>query len=137
MLVLSFGCGPIGFGPGMSDFSAQLPHEYFIHRNSAHQIFVSPNSWSPDTPIIPTKVIELDHDDRFVIAKQQLLQRRSPGNPNDTYEEPKPNAFQFWILDLRVPKAYGPLNDDEFPLERTRLGVSENLSLHDVYDYRP
>lgn len=98
---------------------------------------IAPQSWSPDTPIIPTKVIEIDHDDRFVIAKQQLLERRSPNNPNDTYEQPKPNAFQYWILDLGQPAVYGPLSVGEFDAERKRLGVPTKLRLHDVYDYRP
>ena len=137
IVVVAAGCGPIGFGPGLQDFSAALPHGYYIHRTSAHQITVAPQSWSPDTPTIPTKVVELDHDDRFVIAKQQLLERRSPGNPDDTYELPKPNAFQYWILDLQLPKAHGPLTLDEFKAERTRLAVPAELALHDVYDFRP
>ena len=134
---VAVGCQPIAFGPGLQDFSAPLPRGYFIHRTSAHQIMIAPKSWSADTHIIPTKVIELDHDDRFVIAKQQLLERRSPNDPNDTYEQPKPNAFQYWILDLQMPKVYGPLTVDEFRSERSRLAVPTQLKLHNVYDYRP
>ena len=131
------GCQPIAFGPGLQDFSAPLGHGYFIHRTSSHQIIIAPQSWSPDTPVIPTKVIELANDDRFVIAKQQLLERRSPKNPNDTYEQPKPNGFQYWILDLQTPIVYGPLTDEKFKTERSRLSVATALQLHDVYDYRP
>ena len=131
------GCQSVAFGPGVQDFSAALPHGYFIHRTSAHQIMIAPQSWSSDTPIIPTKVVELDHNDQFVIAKQQLLERRSPNNPNDTYEQPKPNTFRYWILDLQTPRVYGPFEFDKFNKQRLRLAVPNNLKLHDVYDYRP
>jgi hypothetical protein len=131
------GCQPVAFGPGLQDFSAALPNGYFIYRTSAHQIMIAPQSWNPDTPVIPTKVVELDHDNQFIIAKQQLLERRNPNNPNDTYEQPKPHAFQYWILDSRLPKVYGPFSHDEFTTERSRLAVPAKLQLHDVYDYRP
>jgi len=98
---------------------------------------IAPQGWSADTPIIPTKVIELDHDERFVIAKQQLLERRSPNNPKDSYEQPKPNAFQYWILDLQKPDVHGPLTLDEFVTIRTQLAVPNELTLHNVYDYAP
>lgn len=134
LLVIALGCG---FGPGASDFSAKLSNGYFVCRTSAHQIMIAPeNGWTESTPIIPTKVVELDHDDHFVIAKQQILERRSPNNPQDTYEQPKPNAFNYWILDLRTPKAFGPLTLEEWIIERTRLGVDPKLQLHDVYDFR-
>jgi len=128
------GCG---FGPRNGDFSAALPHGYFVHRTSGHQIMIAPQGWTPDTPIVPTKVVEMDHDDHFLIAKQQLLERRSPHNPNDTYEQPKPNSFQYWILDLQSPRVCGPLTLAEFEAERSHRGVPQSLRLHDVYDYRP
>jgi hypothetical protein len=131
--IAPLGCG---FGPGASDFSAKLSNGYFVYRTSAHQIMIAPDTWSDSTPIIPTKVVELDHDDHFVIAKQQVLERRSPNNPQDTYEQPKPDTFNYWILDLKTPKVFGPLTLDEWNTERTSLGVDPKLQLHDVYDYR-
>lgn len=131
------GCLPVEFGPGSQDFTATLPGKYFIHRTSSHYIVIAPETYNDETPIIPTKVIELDHDNHFLIAKQQLLERRSPNDPNDSYEQPKPDAFQYWILDLQVPKAYGPMTLQKFESERAALGVSTALQLHDVYDYQP
>ena len=133
--VLVLGCG--GFGPGYQDFTATLPCGYFIYRHSSHEIFVAPATWNDHTPIVPAKVVELDHDERFVIAKQQLLERRSPNDPQDTVEQPKLGAFQYWILDLQVPRAYGPLSFEEFEVQKKNLKISTSLRLHDVYDYRP
>ena len=124
-------------GPGAEDFSATLPNGYFIHRTSAHQIMVAPSGWNESTPIIPTKVVELDHDSTWVIAKQQHLRRRSPSNPKDKYEEPDPGVFSFWILNTSTPQVWGPLTEAEFVAKRAELGIDPGLQLHDVYDYRP
>ena len=98
---------------------------------------VAPQGWNDSTPIIPTKVIELDHDDAWVIAKQQHLRRRSPDNPNDTYEEPDPGVFGYWILRLDAPRVWGPYSLAEFEAKRTELEVPASLNLHDFYDFRP
>lgn len=129
------GCG--GFGPGASDFSAPLSNGYELVRTSAHQVIVVPSDgWNESTPIIPAKVMELDHDATWVIAKQQQLRRRSPNNPNDTYEEPDPGVFSYWILNTRTPQAWGPLDQQQFQEMREQKGVDPALRLHDVTDYR-
>ena len=138
IMLAAFGCDDnVTWGPGGADFTAKLPHGYFIHRSSAHQIIVAPESWSDSVPTIPTKVVELDHDETWVIAKQQHLRRRSPDNPNDTYEEPVPGVFSYWILRLDAPQVWGPLSAPDFDAKRKETGVSTSLKLHDVYDYQP
>ncbi len=128
---------PVAFGPGASDFSATLPNGYFIHRTSSHQIMIAPQGWNSSTPIIPSKVVELDHDNTWVIAKQQHLRRRSPNNPQDTYQEPDPGLFSYWILNTVTPEVWGPLTDQQFQDSASQLGLPTALNLHDVYDYRP
>lgn len=98
---------------------------------------VAPEGWNDSIPTIPTEVVELDHDDTFVIAKQQHLRRRSPNNPKDTLKEPDPGVFSYWILNLPMPQVWGPLTLDEFEKKCAELGVAPGLKLHDVYDYRP
>jgi hypothetical protein len=87
--------------------------------------------------VIPAKVVALGHDDDFIIAKQSHLRRRSPGNPNDNYEEPDPGEFSFWIIDLRKSETVGPLTEEEFAASRTYLELPDTLTLHDVYNYAP
>ncbi len=130
------GCGDFAIGPGAADFSAKLCGDYYVHRTSAHQIQVSPVVWREDTPIIPTKVVELGHDERFIIAKQNHLKRRSPDDPNDSYMLPDPGVFSYWILDVHAPQSYGPMNQDEFLRKRVELGVPDGLRMKDVYRYR-
>jgi len=130
LIIFIYGC------PGISDFSAKLCGDYYIHRTSAHQIHVSPMRWNDNTPMIPTKVIELGHDQRFIIAKQKHLKRRSPNNPKDTYMEPNPGVLDYWILDVTIPKVYGPFSSKEFYKKRIELKVPHDLKMKDVYKYR-
>lgn len=138
LLVCSFfGSGFDDFpSPGHADFSTPLSGGYSVSRTSSHQISVTPDggwnstsdSWdSPNRPMIEAKVIELDHDDTFVIAKRQHM---AP-------EGPVPNAFSYWILNVKIPQVWGPLSESEFRSKRTELQVDPALKLHDVYDYRP
>jgi hypothetical protein len=139
IVLAAFGCDHknVAWGPGAADFTAKLPHGYFIHRSSAHQIMVAPEGWNNSVPTIPTKVVELDHDDTWVIAKQQHLRPRNPNDPNDTYEEPDPGVFSYWVLRLDKPQVWGPLSLNEFEAKRKELTVPASLKLHNVYDYRP
>jgi hypothetical protein len=139
VVLLQIGCRPFP-GPqfaGQADFEATLPHGYQLWRSSARQIAVERGS-SVGTGI-PPKVVELGHNDDFIIAKQNHLRRRNEGIPGDTYEEPNPGVFSFWILDLRKADAelIGPLSEDEYSAKCSELGVPSDLKLRDVYDYRP
>lgn len=125
-------------GPGAADFSTNLAGDYFLQRSSAHEVHITPSSgWSPETPIIPTKVIECAVDRHFVLAKRQGLKRRSPNNPADTYEEPDPYVFDYWILDTNAPRVFGPLDIEQFNRMKHEFGISESTVLKDVYSFRP
>ena len=77
--------------------------------------------------------------DPYVAMREsrEHLRRRSPNDPNDTFEELNPGVFSYWVLDLRKPEAFGPLTEEQFDSKRKELGVSDSLTLHDVNDYRP
>lgn len=137
MLTLSAACCNFGIRPVSTDFSVKLCGDYFLHRNSAHEIFVSPMTWNGQTPIIPPKVVEVAHDERFIAAKQNHLERRSPNNPKDTYLRPSEGVYNYWILDTNIPKAYGPLRKSEFDDKRKELDVSESVVLREIRSYKP
>jgi hypothetical protein len=123
-------------GPGHADFSTKLVRDYSVYRTSAHQIMIAPEAWNSGTPTIPAKVIECAVDRHFILAKRQGLQRRSPGDPNDTYMEPAPSVFDYWILDTSSPEVYGPMTLTEFDAKKRGLGISATVALRDVESFR-
>src|SRR6266496_1433816 len=88
-----------GFGPGALDFNYALTGGYRLYRNSSHQIMIAPKGgWTADTPIVRPKVVEVAWDDRFILAKRQVLKFRDEFS-GDKYELPDPGKFDYWILD--------------------------------------
>lgn len=126
-ILFAGGCD-IGFGPGVLDWSYDLPDGSYIWRSSSHTIEIHGRIEIPDM------VVELDFDDRFLIAKQQHLVERAPG---DAYMIPDADQFSWWIGDFESGETIGPLTEREFGERRNELSVSTELALHDVYDYRP
>lgn len=132
------------FGPGAADYSYRVAGEYQLIRSSGHQISVRPlfgettqyggGTKTVYTDAIPPKVVKIAWDDRFVIAEQQGLKRRSPNDPNDTYEEPA-NVFFFWILDAKIKRSYGPFDEATFVAKKKELGVPESLKMQDPRSY--
>ncbi len=126
-ILFAAGC-QIGFGPGVLDWRYDLPGGCYIRRASSHRIEIGGRIE------IPAKVVELDFDNRFLIAKQQHLTERSHG---DSYLIPDKGSFSWWIGDFKTGTTIGPLDELEFAAQRKALGVSAELVLHDVYDYKP
>ena len=126
------GCGLGGF----ADFSAELCGGYILARNSSHDIWVVPKTgWTSPPPMIFPKVVEVGHDQCFIVVKRQELKQRNPDNPNEVLE-PVPGVFDYWILDTTTPIAHGPFTLEEYTVKRTELGVPESIVLKDVYEYR-
>ncbi len=127
-------CG--GFGPGMADYTYDVSGGYHVVRSSAHQITVVPvKGWMDQTPIIPPKVVEIAWDETFVLAKQQHLRRAFPNNSRNAYEEPAPGQFSYWILNVKEPKVFGPLEEATFRANRIELRVPESLKLQGVESF--
>lgn len=130
LAILLVGCGDFNHG---GDFETKLCGGYSVKSGSAHSIEVSLENWNHVAPFISAKVVALGHDERFIVAKQNHLKRLSP---NDTYMVPDPGCFSYWILDVSIPKAYGPLTEDEFKSKRKALGIPDALTLKDINSYR-
>ena len=139
LTVIAFsGCDDIdiAIGPGHSDFSAPLIGGYSLYRASAHMVSITPGGYSDETPIIREKVLECALSDPYILAMRQGLKRRSPNDPNDTYEEPDPDVFDYWILDTSAPSVFGPFDLEGFRSKKRDLGIPESIILKPVNSFR-
>lgn len=122
------GCGPRnGFIPLVGDYSLIV--------GSANVVVIVYRGDDPliDKLEIPEKVIGVGYDETFILAKQQEL----GGLPGSGFgpPEPIPGRFNYWILNVKSNKIWGPLAIEEFTALRKELGVSESIKLHDASDY--
>ncbi|OUM90799.1 MAG: hypothetical protein BAA01_07425 [Bacillus thermozeamaize] len=135
---LFFIVGVVGFGPGPTDYSYDLPGGYQLVRSSAHEIDIIPKEgWDPRNPplIIPAKVVEVAFDDRYILAKRYKLKPAYPGSSN-SYEIPDETKVEYYILDTLTQKMYVCLNADEFNNFRDILKVPATLKLKDVASFK-
>ena len=123
-------------GPGLQDYHYDVADGYMVFRSSAHMISVVPkDGWSSEDETIPEKVVEIAWNDTFVIAKQLGMKRRSPNDPNDSYELPDRNEVSYWILDTSERIRYGPYSEEEFSSKLVDFELTD-LVLKGVETYR-
>jgi len=120
------GCG--GFGPGLTDFTADFGNGCKLHQLSAQDIRISVGGSIAATDSIPAKVVTCGFDKNFVIAQQQQL---------DAKGKPIWGDFQYWIVDGPQKKRYGPYSEQEFAAKRKELGVPDSIQLRGKDSYRP
>jgi len=116
LLLLVLGCGP-GW--------AVLPMGYHVHRYSSTEVYVAPLSQKPTTPIIPAKTIGLWWNDSWILGECHPLIRRALHSADDVMIADD-NRRDFWIIDLRQTKSYGPyIQRSEFDKAVTQFQISD------------
>ncbi|MFD2328327.1 DUF3997 domain-containing protein [Cohnella sp. GCM10020058] len=119
--------------PGYADYEYDLPNDYKLNRNSAHEIFIAPSEgWRIENEIIPAKVVELAWNSKYVVAKQLGLKYEKD---NCSYQVPDQSKVYYWILDTETKNRLGPFDFNNFNVESKRLHI-DNLKLKDVESYR-
>ncbi len=117
-LILSFavlyGCGGY-FGPGMADYSYKLSGDYKLFKAGSADI------WSSDgmVQIIEGDIVGISWDDSFILAKQS-----------------KDKAINYWIIDVKSDKKYGPLSENDFESKKKELEVNNKLVLEKPEKYK-
>lgn len=133
LIVIGFRILLLMSGPRSGDWQAPVVGGYEVWRGSTDVIVVVNNDSDEETPKIPKKVVKLDHNDTFIIAKQQGFDVQFDGNQR---EELIPDQFKYWILNVKTDEIWGPLEIEEFAAKREELGVDPVLELRDVKEYR-
>lgn len=138
-----------GCASGLSDYDYPVGNNYILVRSSSHEIKVIPNTgYMYEKEILPSKVVEIAWNERYVIAKQYGMKIRGSNSPDNTYEEPDKSKVYYWILDTSLNEKetdldgyeyrgirYGPYDYEEFQKELKSLGLTK-LKLKPVEKYR-
>lgn len=123
-----FICGCDGFGPGVTDFHVELGHNCQLIQLSADMINITVDGSLSEGDCVPAKVVSCGFDQKYIIAKQQLL---------DEKDNPVSGKYQFWIVDAPQKKRYGPFSEKEFIAKRKELGVPDSIKMRSKESYRP
>jgi PBP1b-binding outer membrane lipoprotein LpoB len=120
-------------GPGVTDFSYDVSNNYELTQNNPIDVYVLPkDGYEKESEIIPPKVVKIAWNDRFVIAKQQVI--KEPKKSENGIGKPT-NAFNYWILDTKIRQRYGPFNKKTFDKKLKEFGIPNSLKLQDVESY--
>lgn len=127
----------LGPGPGYGDFNFKINTDYSIQKSSAHQIVMYGKKDGKTQVVIEAKIVALDFNTKHIIVKQQHMVRKYPNNPDNTYMEPKPESYSFWIVNKNMKEVHGPFSEEEFIREQEQMGVADTLKFKDVHSFKP
>lgn len=126
----------ISISPGQYDYSYNIVNDFELIRSSAHEIKIIPkDGYTIENEIIPTKVVEVAWNNRYVIAKQYGMKKAYPEEADNTYEVPDEAVVNYWILDTESKDRYGPFSYEEFSIKLQEFNLT-NLQLKPVTYYR-
>lgn len=119
--------------PGKFDYEYDICNgSYTLHRSSAHSIVVTPKEgYYKETEIIPEKVVEIAWDNKYIIAKQYGMKKKSL---NSMYEIPDETDVNYWILNTENKERYGPFSYEGFILKLKEYNIM-HLELKSVISY--
>lgn len=126
-LVALTSCDLPFFGPGIFDYQYNLSGRYGMYRSSSHEVIVVKSvSSSPDTEtVVPKTVTGIAWDSDFILASREDRESSAASKSSD-----------YWIIDVKSGKVYGPLSESAFTEKRKALRVSEKLTLVDPDRYK-
>ncbi len=115
------------FGPGAADYDYRLAGDYELQRSATRYIYIlrMPSRPSGSKMVVPETVTGIAWDSDFILASRE--NRESSG----ASESP-----DYWVIDVKSEKVYGPLSESEFAEKRKTLRVSEKLKLKDPDTYK-
>jgi adenine/guanine phosphoribosyltransferase-like PRPP-binding protein len=108
-----------------SDSTENLGNGYF-YRNEGETIkdILSNNASGGE---IPATVVSYDFDDDFIIAKQKPKLPQDPLYEKDYKYDRGDKEYYFWIIEKNENIVLGPLNLEEFKIQRRKYKVPNEL----------
>ena len=120
---------------GLADYGYNIVNGYKLNYNNSSDVRVILENYSGyEEYCLPTKIVEIAWNDRYIIAKQYELVDRNEYK-GDTYKIPDKNKVNYWILDSLEKERYGPYTLDEFNEQLEFYNIT-NLKLKPTIYYK-
>lgn len=107
----------------MSDYTEDLGNGYLLVSESNTMQFIAGPNDTTFTGVVPCTVESYASDDFHVIARQK-------DNPDCSRGDLTSLANNYWIIDKKSEKVYGPLDSLSFNNMKEDLSVSSSLKLY-------
>jgi len=109
-----YGCGY--FGPGMADFDYHLSGSYHLYKAGEAKIWTC---YGSSKQIVEGNITGIAWDDDFILAEQI-----------------KDGKKNYWIIDVKNNKIYGPLSEPDFNAKGKELKTNSKLKLEKPEKYK-
>lgn len=126
-----------------SDYKMKLTNNYELWKINPNKVVIRmPDGDGGLITKTSGKVIELDYNDEYIIARS-IPTYKIDGMELDNYKEKEEyiesipeEEYEFWIIDIEKDEVYSPLNEDEFYKKRKEILVPESMELKALDTYK-
>lgn len=136
LLIVGLLLGACSLGMETQHYHLPLTGGYYLHRTADHMVLIAPEAWSGTTPMIPTEVVRVAWDDRYILAVQQELRRRGR-TEGDQVRVPAEGKLHYWLLDTAIPEVHGPYDEPAFRGQCSVQGVPPGWEWKEPGELRP
>lgn len=126
-----------------SDYKLKLTKDYQLWEINRYSVVIIKTSDKAGSAArVPGKVIELNFNDEYIIAKSiptdEANKKEFPNSiEKDKYIESIPEEeYQFWIIEVEKDIVHGPFNEEEFKKTKEELSVPESMELKELKSYK-
>lgn len=110
------------FGPGLGDYEYRVAGSCSLARASVHTISVVCDGIEGK---IDAEVYQIGWNDSYLVATTHPLTKTPPNSPNCKDCAPDESVTYWWIQDLVHKQAFGPMSEQDFAQEKTKLGMPD------------
>ena len=110
------------------DYYFWSSYDAYDYVGDESEIYKSVNiSLRPQHPLIEGGIIEVKHDNNFIIVSQNKEQKDNRIKDNPKFAPENKDPYYFWIIRKQTADVFGPYLFDEYMREKNALGVSKRL----------
>jgi hypothetical protein len=128
VLILGWVSGAIavlaGCGPGVADFTRDLGGGYALVSTGPLQRYIL----AGEDYAVRNLVVDVDHDGEFIVSIR-LAVREYQCEPGPTLTELITPEVEYWVIDKRKDRVYGPLSRADYGRLGLEMGFSDDLQL--------